>query len=134
MSFSRVRRRLVDQPKPFPVEPDRIVLQWKDSPPSPCLTIYVGAQLARSAGLKGGQASAQLFIGKGDDLGKCALRFVTGADWDYRVQAYRNSYRVHLPSVVSLQHFTFCNRTALGIDAIEVRDGMIIFAYEGIKI
>ena len=75
----------------------------------------------------------QLFIGEGADEGKCALQFADGHRGDIRVQPYRDGYRVHLPCHISLEHFTFCKRTAIGPDAIEIRDGMLIFAYDGIK-
>jgi hypothetical protein len=133
MSFRRIRRTPADQPKPVQVAPDGIVLQWKDSPPSPCLTIYVGELLGRELGIGGNTDRAIMFIGVGPDAGKCALQFVTGRDWDYRVQRHPLGYKVHLPSNVSVENFDFCKRTAIPARAIEIRGDRLIFAYEGIK-
>jgi hypothetical protein len=133
MSFRRIRRTPADQPKPVQVAPDGIVLQWKDSPPSPCLTIYVGELLGRELGIGGNIDRAIMFIGVGPDAGKCALQFVSGRDWDYRVQRHPLGYKVHLPSNVSVGNFDFCKRTAIPADAIEIRGDRLIFAYEGIK-
>lgn len=131
MSFRRIPRRLVDQPKPFPVQPDGIVLQWKDDAPSPCLTIYIGYQLAREIGIRGTMKRAQLYLGFGGDSGKCGLR--AAPDGDIRIQSHRDGYRIHLPCHISVEHFTFCKRTAVRREAIEIREDLLIFAYEGIR-
>lgn len=132
MSFKRIRRVPANAIKPFPVAPNGIVLAWKDDPPSPCLTIYVGWQLGQALDIDGKKERAQLLLGRGVDQRKCAIRFVSGRDWDYRVQRHPHGFKVHLPSHISVAHFNFCPRTAIAPDAIEIVGDLVVFAYEGL--
>lgn len=84
-------------------------------------------------GWKSFQERAQFLIGEAGDAGKCAIRSADVLDGDIRVQPYRYGFRVHLPCHISIENFTFCKRTVIDPRAIELRDGMLIFSYEGIK-
>lgn len=133
MSFERVRRGVIENYKPFPVQPNTVVLQWKDSPPSPSLMIYIGEDIVREMQPDHRSRHATLFIGVGADAGKCGIRFAGTGDWDYRVLPHMGGRKIFLPSRVSVQHFTFCERTEISPEDISIRDGMLIFAYAGVR-
>lgn len=133
MSFHRVRRQLLDKEKPFPVAPDGLVLQWKDSPPSPVMTIYIGDDLLAQAFTGHFVKRARFFVGKFDDAGKLALQFTDVTGGDFRVTKQQTGHMVHLPSYLSVEFFKWCGRTAIPAKDIEVRAGLVIFSSPWIK-
>lgn len=135
MTFQRIRRGLVDQRKPEPVSRDEIVLMWTDNPPSPCLSLYLGNNLAQAIGLRT-SGRVQLFIGHGEDAGRVGIkRAIEWSDGDYRsIPRTHGAHRIYLSSHTSVTHFAFCPRTTIPASRIELRGDMLVFDYRGLKV
>jgi len=133
MTFQRIPRNLHDAKPPAYVEPDSIALKWKDDGDTPVLMINIGQNLARDIGMKSVRHRVQLFIGERADSGHLGIKLVDGPDGDFRVQPARHGYRVFVPCHIALKFFEFSSRVTIHRSAIELRDGMLVFAYAGLK-
>lgn len=107
---------------------------WTDNPPSPCLSIYLGSELASHLGLLTSVERVQLFIGCGSDVGRVGIKNAGVRSGDYRCIPHGwGTYRVYLPAHTSMQHFSFCQRTTIPMEEVELRKNMVIFNCPGAR-
>jgi hypothetical protein len=108
---------------------------WTDNPPSPCLSVYLGEQIARAIGLRGSSERVQFFVGRDDDAGRVGIKkAVDYSDGDYRCLSHiGGAYRVYLTAQTSVAHFDICPRTSIPASRIELRGQMLVFAYSGLR-
>jgi hypothetical protein len=133
MSFVRMQRTLFDQPPPVEVEPNGIVIKWRDMPEAPSLIIVIGDVLARQMGFREFRHRALILLGEGNDQGKLAIVRYDAPDSDYRVQPVRFGVRVYVPCHIAVKHFAFGPAVAVPPSDIVVTGDRTTFAFAGLK-
>lgn len=133
MTFRRIPRSVPEKGKPVEVAADGILLRWRDDPPSPVLSIYVGDDLVRQVANGKPVERVLLYVGEDADIGRIGLQFASRRDGDYVVSGHWRAARIYLPSHISCRYFSFAEPTAIPSSQIEVRGDMLLFGYSGIK-